>query len=392
MAKQRAYYITYVSLLLTFTDQFHVTVPHQPCAQFSEAVLKTSLATKIDVICPSTSNSVLEIPLDHVRRFGYELMYDIDMVWFEICTCKSKQQGGEFHFCIVASGISAAHLIVVETKRKIEACTRAHLIQEQSTDVQLSFISRAHYGCIPFPPQVRTAIVQTSLTSLQSSWGRTSRQGARKMSAMGSSSWSFSPGSLECNQDRRSTVQSLLTTRPTTPQPSSPRHSPSPSPGPSPAHSPSPSSSKTTLNELRRGSHPSTTSKGSSSRSDTSDSGVPLDEFDSSRSAPPHSSPYKKTTLDGLRRANKSFDYGKGSPPVRKKTLGDLKSARVDSGTFFPSKDSVLEGSGELIVQGKPGYDHLDAPQGCGSLLPPSQQPAVPPRSLASLGSDYIRT
>ena len=406
--------LTIVSLCSPSIDQFHVTVPHQPCAQFSEAIANSSLPTKIDVTCPSTDASIMEIQFQHLRRFGYEVAFDVDMVWFESCNCKSKEHDGTFHFFLVASGIEAAQHIVMEVKRKIETCTRTHLIQEQSDGIQLSFISRGHYGCTPYPPSSRMMIVQTGLTSLQSSWGRmpglTSLQSSwggrmpglggpeRKMSAIppGSASWTFSPGALATNHLRRNTVQPLLSARSPSPLPPSPRHSPSPSPVPSPSHSPSSSThSKTTLHEFRRGSHPSTSSK-----SDTSDSGVPLDEFDSSRSAPPLY-PARKATLGDLHKGNRSFDYSgnrKNSVPVPSRvTLNDLTDARReghDSGTLFPSKDSALGGSADLILEAsghRSAYDHLESHKGYDHLPPPGQQPNVPPRSLASLRNAYIK-
>ena len=84
-----------------------------------------------------------------------------DLIWFE--TCGKGHEPDEFHFFIVASGLQTAHLVLRELKMATECATGALLITEESNGIDLSFISRSHYGCPEFPLTIRNKSLQSDL-------------------------------------------------------------------------------------------------------------------------------------------------------------------------------------------------------------------------------------
>ena len=347
----------------------------------------------------------MEIPFDNIRRFGYQMVYNTDMIWFETCHCKGKQD--EFYFFNVASGLEKAHEIITEFKKGVESCTRAFLIMQESDEFNLSYISRAHYGCREFSIGVRDRIIQSSLMSLDASWGRR----ANLLSQLRRSSEFTQMQKVTLSaQGRRHTASPLIDRHSPSPGPS-PKHSPSPSPSPSPdmLHSP-----KRTLQEMQNRPSPHRMPKGSSS--DGLDSGVTLDLFESSHHSaptylsPPSSKPPQFGSPEMMRRPTlDQFRSDKGTrkisappltsaPPLpsRKPTLEQLYQDRVE-GSYsrnFPSKDSCLGASTDLLTAAatSEGYDHLGPLQPGSSRIISSYDhlpPTIPPRSSVSLRNKH---
>ena len=113
------------------------------------------------VLSPCTGVRLLEIPFKHIRRMGNMDAYNIDLIWFETCTQHHKPD--QFHFFLVPSGLQTAHIILRELKASTECATGHLLISEESNGVELSFISRHHYGCLDFPTSTRNSILHSSL-------------------------------------------------------------------------------------------------------------------------------------------------------------------------------------------------------------------------------------
>ena len=146
---------------------FHVTIPHQPSAVYSEGILKLTARAHLLVVLPSTGVSCLEFPFDEIRRLGCRSDMGADIIWFE--TCK-KSVPDAFYFFSVASGFEVAHQIIRDLKGAIERSTGVFLILEDSEnkDMQLSFISRSHYGCEEYPSSSRARILQVGMRQLSS--------------------------------------------------------------------------------------------------------------------------------------------------------------------------------------------------------------------------------
>lgn len=113
------------------------------------------------VLSPSTGLRLLEIPFKHIRRMGNLDAYDTDLIWFE--TCNQNHKPEEFYFFIVRSGLQTAHIILRELKTATECATGHLLITEESNGLELSFISRQHYGCLDFPTSTRNNVLHGSL-------------------------------------------------------------------------------------------------------------------------------------------------------------------------------------------------------------------------------------
>ena len=152
----------------THTEQVcHVTIPHQPSCQYTEAILKLTCPVNVTAVTPSTGSILLEIPFDEVRRLGSMDVYGTDIIWFE--TCKYSV-ADNFYFFTVPSGRDTAQQVVRDFKAAIECYTSVLLIMEDSTESELSFISRDHYGCPQFPGMSRNTIIHTGLRQLPASW------------------------------------------------------------------------------------------------------------------------------------------------------------------------------------------------------------------------------
>lgn len=87
--------------------------------------------------------------------------YNTDLIWFE--TCNQQHKHDQFYYFVVQSGLQATHLILRELKTATECATGNLLITEESNGLELSFISREHYGCPDFPPSTRNSILHSSL-------------------------------------------------------------------------------------------------------------------------------------------------------------------------------------------------------------------------------------
>lgn len=147
---------------ITSAEQvYHVTLPQQPSAAQSEAILKLSPREQVVVLSPSSGVRLLEIPFKNIRRMGNMDAYNTDVIWFE--TCNQHHKPEQFHFFVVQSGVQATHLILRELKTATECATGNLLITEESNGLELSFISRHHYGCLDFPTSTRNSVLHSSL-------------------------------------------------------------------------------------------------------------------------------------------------------------------------------------------------------------------------------------
>ena len=118
-----------------------MTVPHQPSAVYSEAILKLSSPTHVTVVAPSTGNSIMEIAYKKVRRLGSLYTHGTNVVWFETCQNSTAE---EFRYFIVASGAEVAHHIITqELKTAVECCTGALLILEDTARTEVAYISHS---------------------------------------------------------------------------------------------------------------------------------------------------------------------------------------------------------------------------------------------------------
>lgn len=152
-----------LSIVLShITEQvYHVTLPQQPSAAQSEAILKLVPREQVVVLSPCTGSRLLEIPFKHIRRMGNMDVYNTDLIWFETCSQHHKPE--EFYFFVVPSGIQVTHIILRELKMATECATGTLLITEESNGLELSFISRQHYGCVEYPPATRNNVLHSSL-------------------------------------------------------------------------------------------------------------------------------------------------------------------------------------------------------------------------------------
>ncbi len=418
-------------------------MPYQPSAAANEASLRLSTPRTVLVIAPSTGKPVIEIPFNRIRRFGYEVVYGSDVIWFESCECNGQMQE-DFHYFVVKSGMAAACQIIHELKVKVEQVTGAFLILEKSDDTEVTYKARAHYGHKEFSAVIRARILQAGLCGLNRTWPMSSGGMDRRRQ----SEFSQSSTLGAANQGRRYTVETILgigSSR--TPSPSSPMlgrketHSPSPyrTHSPSPTASPNHSGGKLTLDQMTAYTRPARNSKSSQgSKSEQFDSGVTLDVFDEARHSAPsyvsmasapsihrqlqksHGTPsppmqHKSTLKQFAQKHGRTVDLSpeRTPPPVpsRRVTLDHLAEhdlSRRLKGSAAPkhpssqSKDSSLGTSGDVdldeyeplsLANGHPqrsnAYDHLPE-------RTRKHSPVVPPRSLHSLGrtrhSPYVES
>lgn len=155
------------SLSLSTEQVYHVTIPHQPSMVQSEAILKLSSQSSVTAIVPSTGMTLIDIPFEKIRRLGSLEAYSHDVIWFETCHNSSP---GNFHFFTVPSGMEVAQQIIKDLKASIECYTSSLLIMEDCCDLELSFISREHYGCREFSPFTRNHLLQSGLRQLPPRW------------------------------------------------------------------------------------------------------------------------------------------------------------------------------------------------------------------------------
>lgn len=146
---------------------YHITIPQQPHLALNEAILKLSCPSSVTAILPSTSSILLDIPFEKIRRLGCLNAYGHDVVWFETCHNSFPER---FYYFTVPSGIEAAQQIIRDLKTGIECYTSTLLIMEDCGDMELSFISREHYGCREFSPPAAKRILHSGLTQLTPCW------------------------------------------------------------------------------------------------------------------------------------------------------------------------------------------------------------------------------
>lgn len=91
----------------------------------------------------------------------------IIVIWFE--TCKNSLPDN-FTFFTIPSGIEVGHAIIHEMKASIECSTGILLIMEDAGELDISFISKEHYGCQEFSAKVRGQILQASLRQRPTVW------------------------------------------------------------------------------------------------------------------------------------------------------------------------------------------------------------------------------
>ena len=360
----------------------------------------------VKVVSPSTGETVLEVPLQQIRRFGCQVYLDSDIIWFETCECKAAQQ--QFYFFVVASGIEKALAITLNLKKSIERMTRSLLIQEEGDEMtyQYSYISRKHYGCSEYSAFARDRVLSASLMHLAAS---TSASGAISIGDMNKFKRqrtsvpivTMVTASSSSQSERRSTLADIQGM-------SSPEHSHSPVPGSrapftrspspghvSPIHSPNMKSRKTLAEKFRLDGGMAI----GLSHSADCDSGIAVDAIDQSRfSAPIPSSPRQK--MEDTHKM-KSFDeksFGRspklsGNAGARKTSLATLHDT-TSVANFVKSRkfsrehrhDSAV-GSAELIIDEKDISSSHQFPYPRLSPAPPlssydhlTPAPRLPPR------------
>lgn len=322
--------------LPTDGTSLHVTVPDQPAACFSEAILKTTTPLKVSVISSFNGDTVMTIPFSRIRRFGCQLAIDKDIIWFETCGCKGDLE--EFQFFIVALGIEKAYQVVQEYKRSIELALRDHMIMEEGDQTQFlySYVVKSHYGHSDFPAIQRERILQSSILSLSTSGGSMSLSELNKFTRSRPSFPAISPLTVDGG--------GVSPGRGVSPSsPISPTHY---SHGPPGEQSGAAPGGKMTLGQLQRSPRPSRSSVQSSMQSSAPlefDSGVSVDgPVDPSR----HSAPCyvfgseqnaqrpklraKGKSFDGMRKisAGSSFDQPrKTSAGSARPTLQDIRES-----------------------------------------------------------------
>ncbi|KAL5496205.1 hypothetical protein EMCRGX_G012443 [Ephydatia muelleri] len=142
----------------------HVTIPQQPLLSQSEGLLNLSSPASVMVLSPDGSTIIVQIAYRTIRRLGCMLHAGVDVVWFE--TCKDPHPD-EFVFCVVPSGTEMAQHIIRELKVSIEQHTGVFLILEEAESqdsIDISFISRDHYGCEEFSSDTRARILRSGLS------------------------------------------------------------------------------------------------------------------------------------------------------------------------------------------------------------------------------------
>ena len=287
---------------------FHITVPSQPAATYSECILKLTTPLKVQAISSFNGEEVLSIPFSKLRRFGCQIAVESDIVWFETCSCHGDME--EFQFFVVALGIEKAYQIVQEYKRSIELALRDHLIMEEGDQSQFlfSYVVKSHYGHPDYPAVGRERILQSGLMSLSTSGGSLSLSELNKFARSRPSlpAVHAPQGPVPGDMGKKSIPHSMSLVR---------------SSSPSPVHSPTctspPYQAKTTLDQLRCSPRPSRSSH--SGTSGEFDSGVNMDMLDPSRhSAPEYFSalPTGKPSLEEMRKG-RSFDESRKQPSPR---------------------------------------------------------------------------
>lgn len=243
-------------------------------------------------------------------------------MWFETCRCKLKQTN--FVFFTVGSGTERALALLYEIKSKIESSTGTLLIQEKSSNGNISYIARSHYGCDAFPASSRDRLVQVGIFDLPRGWGGQLARMHRRQSEHQTQVTEDSAGG---RLHAASPLPEAMS-----PHTRSPIPSPSPysSPHSSPTHSPT-APHKVTLDQVRgnRGilKHAATL--------EVHDSGIPQEQFDPSRfSAPSRLSPGVRPPLvhQGSSSAGKVFPPHASSE--RKPGLSDLRQGSLQLSTF----------------------------------------------------------
>ncbi len=144
---------------------YHVLLPNQPSiSRPGHGILKFKLPGNISIISPAIGDNMVEVALIDIRRIGYMYNNNTDIVWLETCkSCKNTQDIDQFLFVIVPSGTVTAQALTKEIKIAIERVTGVFLILEETTQLEMTFVSRNHYGCPCFSQLSRNRILMGGL-------------------------------------------------------------------------------------------------------------------------------------------------------------------------------------------------------------------------------------
>lgn len=359
-----------------------MTVPDQHIACYSEAVLKVSTPLKVNVISTLSGAAVMTIPFDRIRRFGCQIVVDRDIIWFETCSC--RDEGEEYAFVVVASGIEKAYQVVLEYKRSMELALRDHMIMEEGDPSRYlySFVVKSHYGHPEFPRGISEQMVSAGILNMSTSGGSLSLSDLNRITRTRPSMSIPTIGMSE----PRSPVPGVMGASDTTTSPThyglrrspSPHHSPSPSPAP-----PNPTTGKPRMSLDQFQPRLNSSSK-------DFDSGVGMDGLDPSRCSAPcylgtslntSSSSWKdkkqRTTLSDIRKGHSFDEPFKQTPQPRKQSLAQLqkgggiqslqhtrKTSRGMDSAIGSSNDLPSSSGGSGSSRGGGGislaaYDHL---------------------------------
>ena len=256
--------------------------------------------------------------------------YNTDLVWFE--TCSQHHKADQFHFFVVRAGLQTTHLILKELKTATECATGNLLITEESNGIELSFISRQHYGCPDFSPATRNSVLHSSLRffsqsiAISSSTSERERRVSEPVKPLRNceSTNCLSLDEFASNKQRRgtclsSTVHPLMNSRRPT---------------------------AITLDHFRsNGSYSSSSHLSGSGSGDLSDSGVLNDVFDrsslnssilshhSSHASREHTPVHVKSTVSEVNHTPSSSSPHAPTVPPRSRV-----SLQHEQGSFVPSK------------------------------------------------------
>ncbi len=317
-----------------------MTIPDQPTVTFAEGILKLTTPLRVNVLSSLNGAAALKIPFDRIRRFGCQISYNYDIVWFETCSCQNNSE--DFIFFTIASGIERAYQIVQEYKRAIEVGLREHVIMEQGDQAQFlyCYVVKAHYGHTEFPSVGRERIMQSSLMSLSSSGGSLSLSDLNKFSRARPSLSVDKPVPGDLSKSKYSRSESIGTSL---------------SPG---YHGYQQQGGRLSLDQVKRSPR---NSRANISASADFDSGVSVDEpFDPSRHSAPCdlNSSAPASMLAGMRK--------------QKMTLADMKERRISVDQNPKSRRvslAQLQNTRALSMMGKD--ESVDSAHGSTNDLPP---------------------
>lgn len=205
-----------MSFSLTTEPVYHVHVPTQPSAVNGEGILKFTSRGSVSVISPATSLPMTDVSLKDLRRIGTMLLNNRDIIWLETCkSCKNSSEPNQFFFFVVASGYVALQSLIQELKIATEKTSGVFLILEETTNTEVAYISKNHYGCPSYPAMARNRILCGGLAPSSPSpisIADTIRRPSEPVMNVG-----VSLEEIATKPSRRGTISSI--TSPTTPYP-----------------------------------------------------------------------------------------------------------------------------------------------------------------------------